>query len=56
MAKKRSRSAEPATRYRREQLARRAAVSESMIATVVAPQAPSPLPLQAPPAERDADE
>jgi hypothetical protein len=56
LAKRRVRSAEPASRYRRDQLAKRAAVNESLIATVVAPQAPSPLPLQAPPAGRNESE
>jgi hypothetical protein len=56
LAKRRQRSAEPATRYRREQLAKRAVVNEALIATVVAPQAPSPMPLQAPAAGRDENE
>jgi hypothetical protein len=34
----------------------RAFVLESMVATVVAPQAPSPVPLVAPPPERDRGE
>jgi hypothetical protein len=56
LAKKRSRSAEPATRYRRDQLAKRTFMPESMIATVVAPQAPALLPMKAPAAGHDESE
>jgi hypothetical protein len=56
LAKKRSRSAAPASRYRRDQLAKRAVVNESLIATVVAPLQQPPLALKAPAAERDENE